>query len=92
MAFNYPDGIEFNKNNELVIVENGLGAGKSHTFANSNGWVSATKVSDANIGKDEFPTTAALASNGKVYVVNSKLGKLLGGDKSQSSFTIQKID
>jgi len=92
MAFNYPDGIEFNAKNELVIVENGLGAGKSHTFASSNGWVSATKVSETTIGKDEFPTTAALASNGHVYVVNSKLGKLLGGDKTQSSFTIQKID
>ena len=92
MAINYPDGIEFNKNNELVIVENGLGAGKSHTFASSNGWVSATKVSETNIGKDEFPTTAALASNGHVYIVNSKLGKLLGGDKAQSTFAVQKID
>ena len=92
MQFNYPDGIEFNSKNELVIVENGLGAGKSHTFSSNNGWVSATKVSEAGIGKEEFPTTAALASNGHVYVVNSKLGKLLGGDKTQSSFTVQKID
>ena len=92
MVFNYPDGIEFNKKNELIIIENGLGAGKSHTFSSSNGWVSATKVSETAIGKDEFPTTAALASNGHVYVINSKLGMLLGGDKSQSVFTIQKIE
>lgn len=92
MEFAYPDGIEFNKDNDLVIIENGLGAGKAYTFSSSNGWVSAAKVSETNIGKDEFPTTAALASNGAVYVVNSKLGKLLGGDKTQSIFGVQKID
>jgi len=92
MTFSYPDGLELNSKNELIIVENGLGLGKTYTFSSTNNWSGATKVSETNIGKDEFPTTAALASNGNVYVVNSKLGKLLGGDKSQSVFTIQKIN
>lgn len=92
MAFNYPDGIEFNKKNELVVIENGLGTGKSHTFSSSDGWASAVKVGETSIGKDEFPTTAALASNGHMYVIHSKLGKLLGGDQTQSDFIIQKID
>lgn len=92
MTFQFPDGLELNKKNELVIVENGLGLGKTHTFSSNNNWASATKVSETAIGKDEFPTTATLASNGSVYVLSSKLGKLLGGDKTQSSYSIQKIN
>ncbi len=92
MSFNYPDGLELTKNNNLVLVENGLGLGKTHTFSSNNSWSSATKVSETLIGKDEFPTTATLATNGSVYVISSKLGKLLGGDKTQTSYTIQSIN
>jgi sugar lactone lactonase YvrE len=90
-VFSAPDGIELDKNNNLVVVENGLALGKTYTFSSSNNWKSATKVSETNIGKDDFPTTAALASDGNVYVISSKLGKLLSGDKSQSSYDIQRI-
>jgi sugar lactone lactonase YvrE len=92
MTFNFPDGLEWNKNMELVIVENGLGLGKTHTFSSTNNWTSAAKVGETVIGKEEFPTTATLASNGSVYVLSSKLGKLLAGDKTQSTYLITKID
>lgn len=92
ITFSAPDGIELDKNNNLIVVENGLGLGKTYTFSSTNNWTSASKISESNIGKEEFPTTAALASDGNVYVVNSKLGKLLAGDKTQSSYTIQRIN
>lgn len=90
-AFSAPDGIELDKNNNLVVVENGLALGKTYTFSSSNNWKSASKISETNIGKEDFPTTAALASDGNVYVISSKLGRLLGGDKTQSSYNIQRI-
>ncbi len=90
-VFNAPDGIELDKNNNLVVVENGLALGKTYTFSSNNNWKSASKISETTIGKDDFPTTAALASDGNVYVISSKLGKLLGGDKTQSSYDIQRI-
>lgn len=91
-AFSAPDGIELDKNNNLVIVENGLGLGKTHTFKSTDNWSSAAKINETSIGKDEFPTTAALATDGNVYVISSKLGKFLSGDKSQSSYAIQRIN
>ncbi|WP_269236269.1 SMP-30/gluconolactonase/LRE family protein [Flavobacterium flavigenum] len=91
-AFSAPDGIELDKNNNLVIVENGLGLGKTHTFKSTDNWSSAAKINETNIGKDEFPTTAALATDGNVYVISSKLGKFLSGDKSQSTYAIQRIN
>lgn len=91
-TFSAPDGIELDKNNKLVVVENGLALGKTYTFSSKDNWASASKISETNIGKEEFPTTAALASDGNVYVISSKLGKLLAGDKSQSTYAIQKID
>jgi sugar lactone lactonase YvrE len=90
-VFSAPDGIELDKNNNLVVVENGLALGKTYIFSSSNNWKSASKISETNIGKEDFPTTAALASDGNVYVISSKLGKLLGGDKTQSSYDIQRI-
>jgi sugar lactone lactonase YvrE len=92
MTFSFPDGLEWNKNMELVIVENGLGLGKTHTFSSTNNWTSAIKIGETIIGKEEFPTTATLASNGSVYVLSSKLGKLLASDKTQSTYSIQKIN
>lgn len=91
-TFNAPDGIEFDKNNNLVVVENGLALGKTYTLSGKNNWTSATQISETTIGKEEFPTTAALASDGNVYVISSKLGKLLSGDKSQSNYDIQRIN
>jgi len=91
-TFSAPDGIELDKNNNLVVVENGLGLGKTYTLSSDNKWTSAIKINETNIGKEEFPTTAALASDGNVYVISSKLGKLLSGDKSQSTYAIQRIN
>ncbi|HEX8013975.1 MAG TPA: SMP-30/gluconolactonase/LRE family protein [Flavobacterium sp.] len=91
-TFNAPDGIELDKNNNLIIVENGLGLGKTYTFSTTNNWLSAAKINETNIGKDEFPTTAALATDGNIYVISSKLGQLLSGDKSQSTYAIQRIN
>ncbi|MEO7977480.1 SMP-30/gluconolactonase/LRE family protein [Flavobacterium sp.] len=90
-TFSAPDGIEFDKNNNLVVVENGLALGKTYTLSGKNNWTSAVKISETTIGKEDFPTTAALASDGNVYVISSKLGKLLSGDKSQSAYAIQRI-
>ncbi|MWB94081.1 hypothetical protein GON26_06880 [Flavobacterium sp. GA093] len=90
-TFSAPDGIELDKNNDLVIVENGLASGSTYTFSSSNNWQSASKVNQTIIGKEEFPTTAALASDGNVYVICSKLGSLLAGDKTQSSYDIIRI-
>lgn len=92
VSFSAPDGIELDKNNNLTVVENGLGQGKTYTFSSSSNWDNAVKIKETNIGKEEFPTTAALASDGNIYVVNSKLGRLLTGDITQSVYTIQKID
>ena len=92
MSFSSPDGIELDKNNNLVLVENGLGQGTVYTFSSSDKWKTAVKIKQTNIEKQEFPTTAAMASDGNIYVVNSKLGELLSGDRSQSIYTIQKID
>ena len=91
-TFTAPDGIELDKNNNLVVVENGLGLGKTYTLSSTNKWTSAAKISETNIGKEEFPTTATLASDGNVYVISSKLGKLLSGDKSQFNYNIQRIN
>jgi len=91
-AFSAPDGIELDKNNNLVVVENGLALGKTYTLSSKNNWTSASQISETSIGKEEFPTTAALASDGNVYVISSKLGKLLSGDKSQSTYAIQRIN
>jgi len=91
-AFSAPDGIELDKNNNLVVVENGLALGKTYTLSSKNNWTSASQISETSIGKEEFPTTAALASDANVYVISSKLGKLLSGDKSQSTYAIQRIN
>ena len=91
-AFSAPDGIELDKNNNLVVVENGLALGKTYTLLSKNNWKSASQISETTIGKEEFPTTAALASDGNVYVISSKLGKLLSGDKIQSTYAIQRIN
>jgi sugar lactone lactonase YvrE len=88
----YPDGLEWNKDNELVAVENGLGLGKVFTFSSSDNWSSAKKVKESTVGKDNFPTAVTLTSEGSIYVVNSKLGKLLSGDATEANFTIQKVN
>ncbi|ASW73329.1 hypothetical protein IQ37_03660 [Chryseobacterium piperi] len=89
-AFKAPDGLEW-KDNNLIVVENGLGEGKVHLLSTSNDWVSSSKIKESTIGKTEFPTTAFAANNGTVYVLQSYLGKLLGGDASQIDYQIKGI-
>ena len=92
MSFKAPDGLEWTKDYKLIIAGDAVaGDGKTYTFSSSNNWESATLESEMNIGKDEFPTTVALAPNGEVYVVSAKLGRLIVGDTKQTTFTIQKI-
>ncbi|EJL68554.1 hypothetical protein [Chryseobacterium populi] len=83
-----PDGLEWSNNN-LAVVENGLGDGKIHLISSNNGWASASKIKEVSIGKNEFPTTAFAADNGNLYVINSYLGKLLGGDKTHANYQIR---
>ena len=88
-----PDGLEWTKNNELVIIENGLAGGIAYKFASKDNWATANKTAEKNIGKDNFPTSATLASNGKVFVLAiTKLGIFLTGDKKQSSFGLEQLD
>jgi sugar lactone lactonase YvrE len=92
MSFKAPDGLEWTKDYKLVIGGDAVaGDGKTYTFSSGDNWESATLVGEMNIGKDEFPTTVALAPNGEVYVVSAKLGRLIVGDTKQNTFTIQKI-
>jgi sugar lactone lactonase YvrE len=92
ISFKSPDGLEWTKEYKLIIAGDAIaGNGKTYTFSSTNSWETAKQESEMNIGKDEFPTTAALGPNGEVYVVSAKLGKLLTGDTKQSNFTIQKI-
>jgi sugar lactone lactonase YvrE len=86
-----PDGLEFTKDHKLVIVENGLGGGIVHVYESGDNWQTATKAGEMAIGKDDFPTSATLASNGSVYILSSKLGKLLGGNKGESDFPLTKL-
>jgi hypothetical protein len=82
------DGLEFTKNNELAVVENGLGAGKVQILQSVDNFTTATKKGEKTIGKSEFPTTAALAGNGKLYVLHAKLGTLLNGTKTDGQFSL----
>ncbi|RUT67905.1 hypothetical protein D0817_23855 [Flavobacterium cupreum] len=92
ISFKAPDGLEFTKDGKLVLVGDAVkGDGKAYTFTSNDHWKTASKVNEMSIGKDEFPTTAALLPNGEVYVVSAKLGKLLSGDTDQSVFAIQKL-
>lgn len=88
---NSPDGLELTNDNKLVVIENGLSNGKAYTLNTTDAWNTAAVSGEETIGKAEFPTTAALASNNGIYVLQSKLGELLGGDKTQSVFGIKKI-
>lgn len=90
-AFKAPDGLEW-KGNDLVLIENGLAAGKVHLLSSNNNWASASKIKEVTIGTTEFPTTAYAADNGTVYVLTSYLGKLLfTGDKTHVDYEIKGV-
>jgi sugar lactone lactonase YvrE len=87
------DGIELTKdNNSLIAVENGLGDGKVYELKTSNNWQSASGSNEKIIGKEAFPTCATLNADGEIFILSTThLGVLLTGDKSQSTFNIQKL-
>ncbi|WP_131707610.1 hypothetical protein [Chryseobacterium angstadtii] len=89
-AFKAPDGLEWS-GNHLIVVENGLAEGKVHLLSSTSNWAAASKVKEMAIGQTEFPTSAYAADNGTIYVLNSYLGKLLGGDKTQADYQIKGI-
>ncbi|MDN5289078.1 MAG: SMP-30/Gluconolaconase/LRE domain protein [Mucilaginibacter sp.] len=87
-----PDALEWNSNRDLVVVENGLGAGKVYTLTSKDNWGSTTKLAELTIGKEAFPTSATLVEQKDIYVLaTTKLGLFLGGDKTQTNFIIQKL-
>lgn len=92
-SVNAPDGLELNNNSDLVIVENGFGAGKVYTLTSDDNWVSTTKLVESTIGKEAFPTSATLVEHKNVYILaTTKIGLFLGGDKTQTNFIIQKLN
>jgi len=83
------DGLEVDANGNIILVENALGQNPgTHVLTSSDNWDTATEVSSFNILADKFPTTATLANDGNVYVLNSYLSKALGGDFSQETFSV----
>ncbi|CAA9200897.1 SBBP repeat-containing protein [Flavobacterium collinsii] len=89
-VFKAPDGLEWSGDN-LTVIENGLGEGKAYLLSGKSDWTSASKIKEVVLGKKEFPTTAYAADNGVVYVLQSYLGKLLGGDKTQTEYQIKGL-
>lgn len=87
-----PDGLSWTSDGRLVVVENGLADGKVHVLTSTDDWATAAQTKETLIGKDQFPTSSALASNKETYVLNTtSLGKLLAGNKTESNFVIKKI-
>lgn len=86
------DGLELTADGDIILVENSLGQNPgTQLLSSDDGWVSATLDSSFAIDAEKFPTTAALASNGEVYVLNAYLGKVLNGDLTQETFSILQI-
>jgi len=92
-AIKSPDGIELNGNNELLVVENGLGDGNGivHRIRTTDNWSTATLSGQFLVGKEDFPTSVTTVGNKSSFVISSKLGFLIGGDKSQTDFRLQKV-
>jgi len=71
------DGLEVDAEGNLVIVENGFstqaqGSG-AYTLVSDDDFDSVTIGSVFQIERESFPTTAALASDGNIYVLNAYL-------------------
>lgn len=95
VSVNTPDGLAWTADNQLVVVENGLGNGIIHIYNSTNRWASATQTKEVAVGKNDFPTSVVNAPNGSgtsVYTITSWLGKLLGGDKTQANYAIRQIN
>lgn len=83
------DGLEVDQNGDIVLVENGFGINPgTHVLTSDDGWESASVRSSFAVEADKFPTTATLANDGNVYVINAYLTMALNGDFTQETFTI----
>lgn len=83
------DGLEVDQNGDIVVVENGFGVNTGTSVLTSDdNWASANISSFFPIDAAQFPTTAALANDGNVYVINAYLTLALAGDLTQETFTI----
>lgn len=92
-AFLGADGLEVNADGNIVLVENSLGENPgTHILTSTDNWDTATIVSSFSVAADKFPTTAALANDGNIYVLNSYLNKALDGDFSQETFSILRTE
>lgn len=89
-AIKAPDGLEWTTDGKLVVVENGLAGGKAFVLDSNDAWKSATIVEQEVIGSDAFPTTAVAVPGNGVYILQSQLGALLGGNKAKEVFQIKK--
>ena len=92
------DGLEVDAKGNIVIIDNGFsqqknGAG-AYTLTSTDGFDSATISSSFAIDASKFPTTATLASDGNIYVLNAYLtsSKFLGGDGTHKTFSIVRAE
>ena len=92
------DGLEVDADGNIVIVDNGFSAEDrgtgAYTLSSTDGFDTATISSSFLIDSTSFPTTAALASDGNIYVVNAYLtsSATLGGEGTQETFTILRAE
>ncbi len=92
-AFIGGDGLELISDGTVALVENGLGENPGVQILTTNDdWGTATLVSTFAVVGEKFPTTATLANDGNVYVLNAYLGLALGGDLSQETFSILQVN
>lgn len=83
------DGLEVDQNGDIVVVENGFGENTgTYVLTSDDNWVSANISSFFPIDAEQFPTTATLANDGNIYVINTYLTMALDGDLTQETFTI----
>lgn len=87
------DGLELTEDGNIILVENGLGENPgTHLLSSDDAWNSATLVSSFSVPAEKFPTTAALASDGEIYVLNAYLSLALAGDFTQETFSVLRTD
>lgn len=85
-----PDGLEWTSDGTLIVVENGLAGGKVFSLGSTDNWATANITSQQTIGAKAFPTTAVSVEGSGIYVLESQLGVLLGGDNTKAEFVIKK--
>ncbi len=91
----WADGLEFDKDDNLVVVVNGNGESPgAKTLSTKDNWNSATQISSYPTDAIASTTTAALASDGNVYTITSYFGKYFNPDYQldHKQFEILKIE